>query len=30
MKAIAAIVIGFLLVKAACDTALDIFFKGRK
>ncbi|MBR7008517.1 MAG: hypothetical protein IKH90_07820, partial [Ruminococcus sp.] len=30
LKGILAIVIGFLLVKAFCDTVLDIFFKNKK
>ena len=30
LKGILAIVIGFLLVKAFCDTALDILFKNKK
>ena len=29
-KGILAIVIGFLLVKAFCDTVLDIFFRKKK
>lgn len=30
MKAIIAIVLGFLLVKAFCDTVFDIFFGKKK